>query len=184
MYLCRDGLTIVFHHMHHDVMSSLSEVRLLSVSLLSLDQRFFCGLAFPCLCTTKVLPPRQHSGELFCPHLEPVASFFGRPLIEALAVQLQPNCRCQYMGGAILWFMGQAWCIRYRQNRLLNLLPSLLFCHLGSPVFNRVQKAFRDVNLDQESDCSIYDSVKHCLVSDLGQCAYVCADCRQMFMGL
>ena len=91
MYLCRDGLTIVLCRMHRDVTSLWSD---LSVCLLSLDWRLFCGLVFLCLCTPKVLPPRQHSGQLFCPHLKPVASFFGCPLIEVLVVQLQPNCRC------------------------------------------------------------------------------------------
>ena len=78
----------------------LSVGSLLSVCLLSSKWRFLCsgchlcGLVFSCLCPAKVLPPCQHSGQLFCPHLEPIASFFGHPLIEVLAVQLQPNCHC------------------------------------------------------------------------------------------
>ena len=84
----------------HSRFICLSVGSLLSVCLLSSNWRFLCsgcclgGPAFPCLCTTEVLPPHQHSGQLLCPHLKPVASFFGRPLIEVLAVQLQPNRRC------------------------------------------------------------------------------------------
>ena len=92
--LCRDGLMIVLRHMHHDVMLSWSDFHLLSVCLLPSDWRFFCGLAFPCLSTTKVLPPNKHSGQLLGSHLEPVTCFFGHPLIEVLAVQLQPNRCC------------------------------------------------------------------------------------------
>ena len=94
MILCRDGLTIVLRHMHHDVMLLWSDFHLLSVCLLSLDWQFFCGLAFLCLSTTKILPPCQYSGQLFGSHLEHVTCFFGHPLIEVLAVQLQPNHRC------------------------------------------------------------------------------------------
>ena len=148
----------------------------LSVCLLSSNWRFICGLAFLCLSTTKVLPPHQHSGHLLCSHLKPVTSFFGRPLIEVLVVQLQPNCHCKYMGGAVLQFVGQAQCIGYRQNCLMNLLPSFLFCCLWLSVFNWVQKAFGDVNLHQGSDSTIYDGVESGLVSDLGQCADVCTD--------
>ena len=165
--------------MHRDVMSSWLNFHLLSVGssvcLLSSDWQF-CGLAFPCLSTTKVLPPHQHPGQLLRSHFKPVTSFFGRPLIEILVVQLQPHRCCKYTGGAILRFMGQARCIWYGQNRLMNLLPSFLFCRLWPSVFNRVQKAFGDVNLHQGSESTIYDGVESGLVCDLGQCADVCAD--------
>ena len=83
----------------------------LGVCLLPSDWWFLGGFALSCLSTTKVLSSCQHSWQLLGPHVKPLTCLLGRPLIEILSQHLQPNCHCQYAGGAIPWFMGQAGCI-------------------------------------------------------------------------
>ena len=84
--LCRDGLMIVFCHMHwwDDVVDLFCFVSclVLGICLLPSDWWFFGGLTLSHLRTTQVLSSRQHSQQLLGPHIKSLTHLLGRPLVE------------------------------------------------------------------------------------------------------
>ena len=132
----------------------------LNVCLLFADRRFFGGLAFSSL--------SYHQGTFF-PSVLWTTAWPLRQISHRLSLAIPSFkillCSSSAKLPLLIYGWGHFLVHGARQSAFgmgrtifSDLFSSLLFCCLGPLVLHRVQEALRDIQLDQGSDGSVYDS--------------------------